>query len=130
MVLGLVGERGGVQRGFSMWHSGGAQVREGIELAATHYLGLSWAGEQGLPSSCYSSPSAPFLDSSLLALRLEVISSIMNSYQSGFMPQKSMAKNLHRLLVNIQSKSDNMGERALLSLDAAKAFGSVDWQSL
>lgn len=62
----------------------------------------------------------------VLALRLnKVISTIIHTDQSGFMPQKSTAINLRRLFLNIQSQSDNMGDRALLSLDAHKAFDGI-----
>lgn len=66
-----------------------------------------------------------------LAIRMnKVISSIIHSDQSGFMPQKSTAINLRRLFLNIQSQADNRGDRALLSLDAHKAFDSVEWDYL
>lgn len=64
----------------------------------------------------------------VLALRLnKAISSLIHSDQAGFMPQKSMAINLRRLFVNLQSISDNMGDRALLSLNVHKAFDSIEW---
>lgn len=56
-----------------------------------------------------------------------VISSIIHSDQSGFMPQKSTAIHLRRLFLNIQSPADNGGDRVLLSFDAHKAFDSIDW---
>lgn len=62
----------------------------------------------------------------VFAIRLNgVISSIIHSDQSGFMLQKSTAINLCRLFLNLQSRSDNGGDRALLSLDACKAFDSI-----
>lgn len=65
--------------------------------------------------------------SKVLALRLnKVISSIIHSDQAGFMPQKSTARNLSRLFVNLQSKSNNLGDRALLSLNAYKPFDSIE----
>ena len=67
----------------------------------------------------------------VLAVRLNgAISTIIHSDQSGFMPQKSTAINLRRLFLNMQSQADNMGDRALLSLDAHKAFDSVEWKYL
>lgn len=53
----------------------------------------------------------------VLALRLKkVIISIMHADRSGFMPQKSTAINLRRLFLSLQSPSNNVGDRALLSL--------------
>lgn len=64
----------------------------------------------------------------VLAVRLnEVITSIMHSDQVGFLPNKYTALNLRRLFLNIQSPANNVGSRALLSLDAMKAFDSIDW---
>lgn len=45
------------------------------------------------------------------------------------MPNKSTAVNLRRLFLNLQSRADNMGSTAL-SLDATKAFDSIDWNYL
>lgn len=67
----------------------------------------------------------------VLALRLnKVIFSIIHPDQSGFILQKSTAINLRRLFLNPQAQPDNMGDRALLSLDAHKAFDSIKWQYL
>lgn len=67
----------------------------------------------------------------VLALRFnKVIASIVHPNQSGFMPQKSTVINLHRLFLNLQPQSDNVGDRALLSLDAHTAFDSIEWQYL
>lgn len=46
------------------------------------------------------------------------------------MPQNSTATNLRRLFLNMQMQADNGGQRALLSLDANKAFDSVSWRYL
>lgn len=46
------------------------------------------------------------------------------------MPHKSMAINLHHVFLNMQLPSDNSGNRAILSLDAAKAFDSLEWHNL
>lgn len=63
----------------------------------------------------------------VLALRLnKAISSIIHPDQFRFMPQKSTAVNLRRLFLNIQALADYRGGRALLFLDAAKAFDSVE----
>ncbi|XP_072009068.1 ATP synthase subunit C lysine N-methyltransferase isoform X1 [Engystomops pustulosus] len=61
---------------------------------------------------------------------IRVIPSIIHSDQTGFMPQKSTSINIRRLLLNLQIPADNIGQRAVLTLDAAKAFDSVEWQYL
>ena len=67
----------------------------------------------------------------VLALRVnEIVSSIIHQDQAGFMPQKSTATNLRRLYLNMQVQAENGGRRALLSLDANKAFDSVSWRYL
>lgn len=43
------------------------------------------------------------------------------------MPQKSMAINLCRVFINIQSKADNIDDKLLLSFVAHKAFDSIEW---
>lgn len=63
----------------------------------------------------------------LLAMHLnEVILSIIHTAQAGFLPHKCTALNLQRLFLNMQTPMDNMGQRALLCLDANKAFDSGD----
>lgn len=67
----------------------------------------------------------------LLALRVnKFILSIVHSDQVGLMPEKSTATNLRRLFLNMQTQADNVGQRALLSLDANKALDSESWQYL
>lgn len=67
----------------------------------------------------------------VLAVRLnKVITSVIHPDQAGFMPNKSTAINLRRLFLNMQSQADNKGQRPLLSLDAMKAFDSVEWPYL
>lgn len=67
----------------------------------------------------------------VLALRLIlVIICLIHVDQSGFITAKSTAINLRRLVLKIQLQSDNVGERAVLSLDAAKALDSVEWNFL
>ncbi|CAJ0960101.1 unnamed protein product [Ranitomeya imitator] len=64
----------------------------------------------------------------VLAMRLtSVISGLIHSDQSGFMPDRSTAINLRRLYMNLQLKADNCGQRVIASLDAHKAFDSVEW---
>ncbi|CAJ0934119.1 unnamed protein product [Ranitomeya imitator] len=56
-----------------------------------------------------------------------VISGLVHSDQSGFMPDRSTAINLRRLYMNLQLRSNNCGQRVIASLDAHKAFDSVEW---
>lgn len=60
----------------------------------------------------------------------EVILSIKHADRVGFMPYKSTALNLRRLFLNMQTPLDNMGQHALLSLDANKVFNSLERQYL
>lgn len=67
----------------------------------------------------------------VLAIRLtKVISKIVHIDQSGFIPNRSTAVNLRHLFLNLQVPSENVGNRAILSLDAAKAFDSIEWDYL
>lgn len=67
----------------------------------------------------------------VLALRVNrIVLSIIHQDQAGFMPQKSTATNLRKLFINMQLQVDNGGHRALLSLDANKAFDSISWRYL
>lgn len=67
----------------------------------------------------------------VLATRLNRhIQGLIHQNQCGFIPTKSTATNLRRLYLNMQLPSDNPGSRAILSLDAAKAFDSVEWTYL
>lgn len=58
----------------------------------------------------------------------KAILSILHPDQTGFMPGKSTAINLRRVFLNMQTLSEKNGARALLSLNAKKAFDSVDWR--
>lgn len=67
----------------------------------------------------------------VLATRLaKVIHKVVHRDQSGFIPSRSTALNIRRLFLNLQIPVDNPGKRAILSLDAAKAFDSVEWPYL
>lgn len=67
----------------------------------------------------------------VLASRLSrVISDLVHQDQTGFIPQKSTSINIRRLHLNLQLPSDCHGTRAVCSLDAAKAFDSVEWPFL
>lgn len=58
-----------------------------------------------------------------LATRLsKVIGRLIHKDQSGFIPTRSTADNIRRLFINLQIPVDDPGGRAILSLDAAKAF--------
>uniref|UniRef100_A0A803JHH5 Reverse transcriptase domain-containing protein n=1 Tax=Xenopus tropicalis TaxID=8364 RepID=A0A803JHH5_XENTR len=67
----------------------------------------------------------------ILASRLAKVAPLLiHADQSGFMPGKSTSHNLRRVYTHLQIKHDNCGSRALVSLDAAKAFDSVEWPYL
>ena len=67
----------------------------------------------------------------VLANRLsKCIHHVVHRDQSGFIPTRSTAQNLRRLFLNLQIPVDNPGDRAMFSLDAAKAFDSVEWPYL
>lgn len=59
-----------------------------------------------------------------------VILSLIHSDQKGFMTGKSTTLNLRRLLISIQATHDEEGSGAIVSLDAAKAFDSIEWNFL
>lgn len=63
----------------------------------------------------------------ILSLQLnQVILNLVHSDQIGFMPNKNMAFNLGRLFLNLQATHDLVGSYVVVSLDAAKAFDSVE----
>ena len=64
----------------------------------------------------------------LLATRLlTVISKLVPADQSGFMPKRNTALNLHRLQA-VMGLIDAIGEDvAVLSLDAKMTFDSIEW---
>lgn len=63
-----------------------------------------------------------------LANRLtKYISKLILRDQSGFIPARSTATNIRRLFLNTQLSSENLGGRAVLTLDVTKAFDSVQW---
>lgn len=65
----------------------------------------------------------------ILATRLaQVIQTVVNIDQTGFMPGKSTDTNLRRLFTHLQLPPNNSESRIVVSIDIAKAFDSVDWQ--
>lgn len=64
----------------------------------------------------------------VLAFRLnKVILSLIHPDQTWFMPAKNTVFILRRLYMNLQAEHDQLGSRVVVSLDAAKAFDSVEW---
>lgn len=60
-----------------------------------------------------------------LAARLnKIISKLIHTDQTGF---RSTSTNTRRVYLNMQLPIENSGKRAVLSLDAAKAFDSLEW---
>lgn len=67
----------------------------------------------------------------ILANRLsQVIEDLVNIDQTGFMPGKGTDINIRRLYLNLSIPHDNQGSRVIASLDAEKAFDSVEWSYL
>ena len=67
----------------------------------------------------------------VLATRLKgCIERLIHPDQSGFIPNRSTSLNIRRVFLNIQIPTDNETPRALLALDAAKAFDSLEWSYL
>lgn len=59
-----------------------------------------------------------------------VVAGLVHSDQSGFILARSMPLNIRRLFLNAQIPVDNPGNRAIFSLDTAKAFDGVEWKYL
>uniref|UniRef100_A0A803K2L7 Reverse transcriptase domain-containing protein n=1 Tax=Xenopus tropicalis TaxID=8364 RepID=A0A803K2L7_XENTR len=67
----------------------------------------------------------------ILSNRLKlVIEELIHPDQTGFMPNKATNINIRRLFTNIHADHRNKGSRIVVSLDAAKAFDSVEWSYL
>lgn len=63
----------------------------------------------------------------ILATRLaKVVHKLVHRDPIGFIPTRSTDQNLRRLFLNLQILVNNLGKRAIFSLDAAKAFDSVE----
>lgn len=64
-----------------------------------------------------------------LASRLnKCIAKLVHLDQSGFIPGRSTSTNIRRAYLNLQVPTENTGSRAILSLDTAKAFDSLEWE--
>lgn len=64
----------------------------------------------------------------VLATRLSIVlPALVDMDQTDFMPGKSTDTNLHSLFTHLQISHKTTGTRAVVSLDMAKAFDSVDW---
>ena len=92
-------------------------------------------GKDKLDPSSYRPISLLCTDAKILARVLAnrligCIESLIHSDQSGFIPNRSTSINIRRAFLNIQIPTDNEGPRALLALDAAKAFDSIEWPYL
>lgn len=67
----------------------------------------------------------------VLAARLNgVIQGLVHPHQLGFIPGRTTSINIRRVYLNLQVPTGGDGERAVLSLDAAKAFDTIEWQYL
>ena len=55
------------------------------------------------------------------------IQKLIHPDQSGFIPNRSTSTNIRRLYLNLQTPTENIGDRSILSLDATKAFDSLEW---
>lgn len=66
----------------------------------------------------------------LVTLLALVIQKLIHRDQSGFIPSRSTALNIRRLFLNMQIPVDKPSNRAVLSLNAAKAFDSIKWPYL
>lgn len=63
-----------------------------------------------------------------LANRLKrIISKVEHPDQTGFIPDRSVSVNIRQVYLNMQLPIENGGNGAVLSLDAAKAFNSLEW---
>lgn len=69
------------------------------------------------------------MDIKILAIRLNrVIQKLVHPDQSGFISGRSTSINIRHVHLNLQIPADGDGSRAILSLNAAKAFDSLEWQ--
>lgn len=88
-------------------------------------------GKDSLKPESYQPISLLTLDVKILARVLANRSSsyfniLVHKDQNGFIPIRAASTNIHRLFLNMQLSVDNGGTRAILSLDAQKAFDVVE----
>lgn len=63
----------------------------------------------------------------VLAARLnKIIQKLIKPDQSGFIPNRSTSTNIGRVYLNLQIPTVNVGSMAILSLDVANAFYSLE----
>lgn len=75
------------------------------------------------------------LPAKILAERLKtIIQNLVPKDQTGFIPNGSTSINIRWVWLNLQVPTINVGPRAILSLDAARAFDNLEahylWQTL
>lgn len=67
----------------------------------------------------------------VLATRLNrIVSKLLHPDRTGFLPVRYTSINISRIHFNIQLPIEKEGTRAILSLDANKAFDSFEWHYL
>lgn len=108
-------------------------------MSKVHIVLLLKQGKQPTDPSSYRSISLLPVDVKILAKILAMwlskcITTIIHLDQSGFMALKSTVIDIRQVYLNMQTQVDNVGHRALLSLDANKAFDGLElpylWQTL
>lgn len=84
-------------------------------------------GKDPLHTSSYRPTSLLCSDVKILAKVLttrlnKIIQKLIHPDKSGFIPSRSTNVNIRRVYLNLQTPTENEGARAILSLDAVKAF--------
>lgn len=104
-------------------------------MTETTIIVLQKEGKDQLDTSSYRPISLLCSDIKIFARVLaakmnKCFQSLIHPDQSGFIPNRSTSINIRRVYLNMQVPTENMGSRAVLSLDAAKAFDSLEWDYL